>query len=474
MRGITSWATYLPHWRLDRSDISAFVGQGGGRGTRAVASYDEDPVTLGVAAARQIVARHRGATVDGTLWFATTAPPYTDKTNATAVHAALRLDDGVGAFDVGASARSAMGALVAVLRGGTDPALLVAADVRTGLAGSADEANSGDAGVAVLIGDDTADAPVAAELVATATATAEFVDRWRTPGEQRTKTWDDKFASVTYSPLVDDAWKRALADAGLTADDIAVAAVAAANPRLASTLAGRLGVKQVAPDHVATVGIVGGAQPALMLVSALEAAEPGQHVAVVNAHDGADVIILRTTDAVADARCGSPVTDQAASGHQLPYGKFLSWRGMLEVEPPRRPEPQRVSASAAARASDWKFGFIGSRDTDSGAVHLPPSRVSADGKRTDRMEPATMADAVGTVATFTIDRVAYSPSPPVIFAVVDFDGGGRLPIELCDVDTEAVEIGMRVEMTFRRLYTADGIHNYFWKARPVSEGEAAK
>jgi hydroxymethylglutaryl-CoA synthase len=26
---------------------------------------------------------------------------------------------------------------------------------------------------------------------------------------------------------------------------------------------------------------------------------------------------------------------------------------------------------------------------------------------------------------------------------------------------------MRVEMTFRRLFTADGIANYFWKARPV-------
>jgi hydroxymethylglutaryl-CoA synthase len=29
---------------------------------------------------------------------------------------------------------------------------------------------------------------------------------------------------------------------------------------------------------------------------------------------------------------------------------------------------------------------------------------------------------------------------------------------------------MRVEMTFRRLFTADGIANYFWKARPLREG----
>jgi uncharacterized OB-fold protein len=83
------------------------------------------------------------------------------------------------------------------------------------------------------------------------------------------------------------------------------------------------------------------------------------------------------------------------------------------------------------------------------------------------MEDAPMADVQGTIATFTVDRMAYSPSPPIIFAVVDFDGGGRLPIELTDTDLEEVAIGGRVEMTFRRLFTADGIHNYFWKGKLI-------
>ncbi|MEI2707011.1 MAG: OB-fold domain-containing protein [Ilumatobacteraceae bacterium] len=98
---------------------------------------------------------------------------------------------------------------------------------------------------------------------------------------------------------------------------------------------------------------------------------------------------------------------------------------------------------------------------------MPPQRVSADGERTDGMLPQPMSATQGTVATFTVDRMAYSPSPPVVFAVVDFDGGGRLPIELCDVDAADVSIGMRVEPTFRRLFVQDGIPNYFWKARPV-------
>ena len=51
--------------------------------------------------------------------------------------------------------------------------------------------------------------------------------------------------------------------------------------------------------------------------------------------------------------------------------------------------------------------------------------------------------------------------------IVDFDAGGRAPLELTDVDADEVEVGMRVEPTFRRLFTADEIHNYFWKVKPV-------
>jgi uncharacterized OB-fold protein len=83
------------------------------------------------------------------------------------------------------------------------------------------------------------------------------------------------------------------------------------------------------------------------------------------------------------------------------------------------------------------------------------------------MKPEPMSDVKATIVTFTIDRLAFSMSPPVVAAVVDFDGGGRYPVEMTDVDPAEVKIGMRVEMTFRRLFTADGIHNYFWKARPI-------
>ena len=140
-----------------------------------------------------------------------------------------------------------------------------------------------------------------------------------------------------------------------------------------------------------------------------------------------------------------PVASQVAAAADLGYGTFMTWRGMVTPEPPRRPEPQRVSASAAWRSEEWKFGFVGSRDRSSGAVHLPPSRVSMKGGAVDDMDPIDRADAEATIVTYTIDRMAYSPSPPIVFAILDFDGGGRFPVELTDVDPDEVAIGDRVD-----------------------------
>ncbi len=469
MRGIISHGVYLPHRRLDRSTIAAVAGTGGGKGSRTVASYDEDSTTLAVEAARR--ALRSTPARPGALWFSTVTPAYLDKTNATAVHAALRLDDSAVAADFGGAVRSGVAALRAALAGGPTT-VVVAADVRTGLPGSADEAAGADAGAALVVGDGS-DAPVIAELIGSGAATDEFLDRWRTPGDNRTRQWEEKFGETRYVPLAVAAFRAALADAGVEPDGVDHLVVASTHPRAAKAAIRKLGVDatKVVDDLAATVGNPGAAQPALLLSSALESASPGQVVVLLSLADGADALVFRTTDAIAGHQVADPLAAQVSSGAPLPYGKFLAWRGMLTPEPPRRPEPARPSASAAGRSEDWKFAFVGSRDRSTGALHLPPARVSRDGGAIDEMEPAPMAEIGGTIVTFTIDKLVYSPSPPVVFAVVDFDGGGRAPIELTDVDPGDVAIGDRVAMTFRRLYSADGIHNYFWKARPVRSTE---
>jgi len=467
MRGIIATAGYVPYRRLARPSVAAFVGTGGGKGTRSVASHDEDTTTMGVEAARSVL-RSVPALSPGALWFATATPAYLDKTNATAVHAALRLPSDVAALDFGGALRSGMGALLTAMAG-TGTVLVVLSDQRDGLPGGADESFGGDGAAAVVIGDDGPGSPVVAEFLGAASATDEFLDRWRTPGDRRSRTWEERFGETRYLPLGREAFARALKDAGIEAAQVDWLVVTGMHGRATKAVAAKLGpgAEAVADDLSGSVGQTGTAHPGLVLSSVLERSTPGQIIAVVHLADGADALVLRVTEGRAGWVPDRTVDEQVASGAELPYGRYLSWRQMLTPEPPRRPEPARVSASAAGRSEDWKFAFVGSRDHGSGAVHLPPARISMEGGALDDMEPLPMADVRGTVVTFTVDRLAYSPSPPVVFAVVDFDGGGRFPVELTDVDAEALAIGDRVEMTFRRLFTADGIHDYFWKARPV-------
>lgn len=82
------------------------------------------------------------------------------------------------------------------------------------------------------------------------------------------------------------------------------------------------------------------------------------------------------------------------------------------------------------------------------------------------MEPYPFADRRARIATLTLDRLAFSLNPPTVSVVLDFEGGGRFICEMTDCDPDKVAIGDEVEMTFRRMFTADGVHNYFWKARP--------
>ena len=312
---------------------------------------------------------------------------------------------------------------------------------------------------------------VIAEPIGGATATGEFLDRWRIPGDATSRQWEERFGEFAYGPLADQAITDALKSAGLTAADLDHVVLAGLPARAVRAAAKAVGARPevYAYDLSATVGNPGIAQAGLVLADVLDGAKPGQVIAVVQLADGVDVWLLRTTDAIARRR---PSQHRAAADRSHPRRPDLRRRssrgaGFLRREPPRRPEPDRPAAPPSLRSTAWKYGFVGSRD-ESGFVHLPPSRVSMGSGAIDQMDEVRMADVPATIATYTVDRLAYSLSPPVVAAVIDFDGGGRFQCELTDVDPAAVKIGDRVEMTFRRLYTSQGIHDYFWKARPLA------
>jgi len=469
MNGILSYGVYVPHWRLDRKAIAEALGVPAGRGTRAVASYDEDSTSMGVEAAR-VALRGAAGVTPAALYFATAAPPYLDKSNANTLHAALNLDSGAGAFDMLGSVRSGAGALRAALDAAS-PTLAVLADIRTGLPAGADERDGGDAAAAFLCGP-AGGRPLLAEAVAHASASAEFLERWRLPGENTSRQWEERFGEHALVPLAEQAIGEALKRAGVTIHQIGRVVVTGPHGRAARRAAAAAGAKPeaIADDLTGTLGHSGAAHAGLLLADALDRAAADQLVLVVSVADGADATVWRATGALDAGRPAASVATLAAGGGRVSYNTFLTWRGFLDREPPRRPDPQRPAAPPSLRAEEWKFGFMGSRCTECGLRQLPPQRVCLKCKALDKTKREPMADVPAIIATFTVDRLAYSLSPPVVAAVIDFDGGGRFQCELTDVDPAAVKIGDRVQMTFRRLITAEGVHNYFWKARPARAG----
>lgn len=408
---------------------------------------------MAVAAAAAAIDRHH---MPSNLYFATSSPAYADKTNATAIHAALGLAGEAFATDMCGTGRSAFAAWRAAAGTG---GVAVAADVRVGRPGSPDEKLGGDGAAALLFGE----GPAIADVLGTTSLTSEFFDRWRSPTSLTGQQWEERFGAERYGELIEGAVQRTLDEADVTGvDHVVLTCPNTAVGKRAATL-----VKGDKSTLTSPIGFAGAADASITLCAVLDTAAAGETILVVSAVDGCDTLLLRTTDHLANARQLHSVGEQRDSGMAVGHLTYLSWRGLVELEPPRRPEPDRPAAPPSSRGRSWKFGLTGTRCEQCGFTHLPPARICRSCGTTDRMTAAPVAGLGGTVATYAVDRLAYSPSPPVVQAVIDVDGGGRCTLEIADAETDRLTVGARVGFTFRRLFTAGAVHDYFWKARLV-------
>ncbi|MBO4205719.1 hydroxymethylglutaryl-CoA synthase family protein, partial [Micromonospora echinofusca] len=318
--GIDAYAAYLPAYVLDdnRLDVTGPPRPGGP--TRSVAAYDEDSITMAVEALRHIAA---DTPAGRQLFLATTSAPYEAKTSAGVVHEALGLDPGVSAVDLRGQ-RSGASALDGVLRADAVAAL---ADLRTTRPGAPDELTQGDAAAAFVGGGRRA-----AELLARAGRTVEVLERWRLPGEGHDRVWDERFTAEILVGAGRDAARRALAGASLDTVDHVV--VSSSNPRAAAALRRALGGAGADAEVERQTGFTGTAHPGLLLADALDRAGPGQTILLVSATEGADAFVLRVGDEVRAARGGPSVRDQLAARQPVGYGRYLRWRGLLDVQGP--------------------------------------------------------------------------------------------------------------------------------------------
>ena len=83
------------------------------------------------------------------------------------------------------------------------------------------------------------------------------------------------------------------------------------------------------------------------------------------------------------------------------------------------------------------------------------------------LEEVPLSDRKGTLFTYSLDERSPVIDPPNVLAAVSLEGGGRFFSQMTDRDPKSLRVGMPVELTFRKIHDALGVHNYFWKCKPV-------
>jgi hydroxymethylglutaryl-CoA synthase len=474
MAGIISYGAYIPLWRLARDAIAEVWGSASIRGERSVANNDEDTVTMASEAAIDCLGNSKREQVDG-LYFASTTSPYKEKECSTLVATAADLKPEIITADFGNSLRAATAALRAaldaVVSGSAGQVLITASDCRIGYPRSNYEQTFGDAAAALLISNTT---KPAVRVEGSYSLSNELYDVWRLDKDIYVQSWEDRFIiEHGYTENMEKAISGLLQEQAVSARDITRAVLYAPTLRAQQRLARRLGFDvdtQLQDLLISNVGITGCAHALLMLVAALEEAEPGDKILVANYGNGCDAFLLSVTDEIEKVKGNRRgVKGYLDSKKALPgYARYLSYRGLLEPQPG---EPFRLfpAATTSWRERDWAIRMHSSKCKNCGTVTFPIERVCYNCRSKDNFEEVRLSDKKARVFTFTLDNLAGRSDDPTIPQVgVEFDyQNTRTYLPMTDCEPSEVKVDMPVEMTFRRLYEGAGMYNYFWKCRPI-------
>ena len=477
MEGIVKFGAYIPYYRLPRSVIGTFWG-GRGRGEKAVAGFDEDPVTMSVAAGLDCLKGVDPKTIDA-LYLATTCASYKERLNATIAATALDIRNDARNSDFSNCLRAGtlamMSAMDAVKAGTLGQVLVTAADMRLAGAAGGDEMDFGDGAAAMLFGNEN----VAVEIEGTYTISEDLADYWRSYDDTYVRHWEDRFGREQgYLKIPAEAAAKVLEKCGLSMKDISKVCIAGANARTQATLCRKMKLEQeqVQDPLLETVGCTGTAQPLMMLVSALEEAKPGDRILLVSWGNGSDAIVFKATDqieSIKDVRGIKRHMD--IKGTLDNYSRYLRWREMVDLAPPPRPPAGGASMSAQWREHSAALPLYGVKCKECGTPQLYLSESSTrphiclECHAKDHFEPYRFADKQGKVASFSHDFLGGGIDPPATAAVIDFEGGGRGQFNMVDRDPDECKVGMGVEMTFRKMRYTLGAHTYFWKCKPVRD-----
>ena len=484
MVGINSYGGYIPRFRLNRKVILDEMGwinpavTAQGTGEKAIANFDEDTITMAVAAGIDCLNAIDRSRPQG-VYFASTSMPYKERLNAGIIKEALALKDNTRAADFGGALKAGTTALLAALEGveskRINNILVASSECRLGKPGSLQEMIFGDAAAALLVGDQE----VIAEFKGSYSTTYDFVDHYRGGFAKYDRQWEDRWIrDIGYELLVPEVVNGLLEKYQLKISDFSKIIYSCHYEAERKRLNKKLNIlpKMDQNNLLLEIGDVGAAQPLIMLVNALEDANPGEKIMIISFGNGCDALFFEVTENIRNKRGNQGISGYLAGKKYLDkYGKYLIWREIMPGELGLRSEvDQWPRWSLNWRKRKTILGLWGSKCKKCGTVQYPPQSicVNPDCKDESDMEDFLFSDKRGRIISYTGDNLAASYNPPAIYGSVEFDIGGRCMFDFTDCDLEALSVGMPVAMSFRKKYYDQkrDVVNYFWKAIPMKGG----
>ena len=463
MFGITQYGIYLPSKRLKWEEIDRAVGKPGhGSGEKAVANFDEDALTLAVNALYQSqIPEQKG--VNALFWAGTTSP-YLEKSAAALAAETLPFGPPDFTADFSGSLRAASNALLlsqSFVGGAPKSVALAASDLRQAAPYSDEERSLGDGAVALLLANTAA--PVAA-LVASASTSLEILDTWRKSGDRFLKMTEPHFRlRFGFGDTVARLYGQFQKSTGIALEKIDHFALNAPNEKLLLSTLKRVGRKP-APLTIRLyreIGFTGTSFGLLNFLAELESAAVGETILWIDYADGANALLFRKETAIVEPQLARAIDLKI---YLNSYHDYLRLRNLLKTENP--PVEPFTSAVMNFREKRQNYALLAQKCQNCGEVVYPHVRICKRCGSKDQFELVPISRE-GTIFTFTKEYLYPSPEGLAVTASADMDSGVRLFLQVTDTNYEQVAVGQRVRRTFRRLHSAGGFHNYFWKFRVV-------
>ncbi len=481
MIGITAYGGYIPRYRLSRMTIiqnmawyfPVIMAVAGGE--KAIANWDEDSLSMAVAAAYDCMS-HKDRKELGGIYLASTTLPFSDRLNAGIVAAALNTpEDGVMNADftscLKAGTTAALAAIDAVGSGNRENVLVVASDQRRTKMATMLEMFYGDGAAALLFGSKD----VIAEFKGSHSVSCDFVDHYKGHGREFDYAWEERWVrDEGYGKIIPEAIRGFFQKTGMSVADISKVVYPCYFTGTHKSIAKGLGVEpsKLQDNLHGACGDTGTAHPLLMFAAALEDAEPGDRLLLASFGQGCDVLCFEVTEKIRDFKPSKGIKGHLGARVEFAsYQKFIKFRDLIIADLGIRGEANpNTSLSALWRKKKMIFGFVGSRCSACGTPQFPPLPmcVNPECNAVNNFSDYEFADKPGKVEMFTGDLLSPSVDPPAVYGMVSFEGGGKALLDFTDCDMNQVKVGMPIRMSFRRRSRDQlrGFTGYFWKAVP--------